>query len=108
MNFVNFFSFSDTDDSGSLDAEEVRLLITEVMEWDGQLGDEVTIEEATRFIGFLDTDGDGSIDQTEFLAFICNAMDMTVDLRVQFAQRSPMHAKVMVFCTNLTEKTFEM
>ena len=51
---MNFFFFSDTDDSRSLDAEEVRLLITEVMEWDGQLGDEVTIEEATRFIGFLE------------------------------------------------------
>ena len=84
----------DTDNSGSLEAEEVRLLITEIMEWDGQKGDEVTLEEATRFIGFLDTDGDGAVDQHEFLTFICTAMDMTVDLRIQFAQRSPMHAKV--------------
>jgi hypothetical protein len=36
----------------------------------------------------------GCIDESEFLKFICNALSMTEDLRMQFAQRSAMHAKV--------------
>ena len=88
----------DTNASGMLEAASIRTLIQEVMDLDGEKHDAPTLEEATRFISFLDIDGDGCIDQSEFLKFICNALSMTVDLRIQFAQRSPMHAKVSGFC----------
>ena len=91
----------DTNSSGTLEAEAIRTLIQEVMEYDHPDQEETkitkdapTLEEATRFISFLDIDGDGCIDKSEFLTFICNALAMSIDLRIQFAQRSPMHAKV--------------
>ena len=90
----NVWKKYDTDLSGSLEPEEVRLLISEVMTWDGSIADEVTLEEATRFIGFLDPQKTGAVDQVDFKVFICNAMAMSTELRIQFAQRSPMHAKV--------------
>ena len=55
--------------------------------WTGK-GDDVTLEEAERFIGFLDTDGDGLISQQEFVKFMCTAMAMTIDSRINFATRS--------------------
>ena len=101
----------DTNSSGTLEAEAIRTLIQEVMEYDHPDQEETkitkdapTLEEATRFISFLDIDGDGCIDKSEFLTFICNALAMSIDLRIQFAQRSPMHAKVrrvmsgLLFC----------
>jgi Ca2+-binding EF-hand superfamily protein len=94
----------DTDGNGTLDASEIQALISEVMCWTGK-GDDVTLEEAERFIGFLDTDGDGLISQQEFVKFMCTAMAMTIDSRINFATRSAMHAKVMVFCTNLAEES---
>lgn len=97
----------DVDRSGTLDPSEIRVLISEVMDYNAvEKGrDDVTLEEATRFMGFLDHNGDGVIDENEFLLFIVNAMTMTIENRINFAHRSPMHAKVMVFCTNLTERS---
>ena len=96
------------DKSGTIEWNELKLLVSEVMRWDkdGQ-GDDPTDEEAKRFLQSMDTNGDGVLDREEFTAFVVNALTMNVELRVTFAQRSPMHAKLMVFVTNITERMWQ-
>lgn len=98
----------DQDESGTIEWNELRDLIAEVMRWDenGHV-DKPTDEEAKRFLKSMDTNGDGVLDKEEFTAFIVNALTMNVDLRIEFAQRSPMHAKLMVFVTNITERMWQ-
>ena len=97
----------DTDASGTIDSSELMQLISEVMEWDETgKGDGPSAEEAERFLASMDTDGNGVLDREEFTAFVVNALSMNVDLRISFAQRSAMHAKLMVFVTNILERSY--
>ena len=98
----------DSDKSGTIEWNELRDLVSEVMRWDenGQ-GDNPTDDEAKRFLQSMDSNGDGVLDKEEFTAFVVNALTMNVEHRITFAQRSPMHAKLMVFVTNITERMWQ-
>lgn len=97
----------DVDGDGTIDSDELMKLVSEVMEWDETgKGDGPTPEEAQRFLASMDTDGNGVLDKDEFTAFVVNALAMNVDLRIAFAQRSAMHAKLMVFVTNILERSY--
>ena len=97
----------DEDKDGLINSDELQELIKEVMAWDENgKGDAPTPEEAQRFLQHMDTDGNGVLDKDEFTTFVVNTLGMKVDLRISFAQRSAMHAKLMVFATNISERTY--
>lgn len=58
------FSLYDTDDSGGLDADELKVAMKKA------IGSELTISECEELIDFADVDGNGVVDVDEFTAIV--------------------------------------
>ena len=97
----------DENGDGVLDAEELADMIHTVMKWDGDESDpdKPSIAEASRFISSMDKDGDGLLSKAEFLSFITSAIAMDDKQRMLFAERSTMHAKLMLFTSNILNQS---
>jgi Ca2+-binding EF-hand superfamily protein len=54
-------------------------------------------EELARFVKFMDKDQDGWVDEQELICFCVQGLRQTPQEHFAFAQRSPMHAKLIRF-----------
>jgi Ca2+-binding EF-hand superfamily protein len=92
----------DKDGTDNINAEEFKALMTDCC--GGDAAAVPTMEESMKFLNFLDEDGNHTLERSEFHHFILYATRMTDNQRVEYAGRSTMHAKLMIFIQALVEE----
>jgi hypothetical protein len=65
---------------------------------------ELTTEDLEMFIAAMDANGDGKLGRDEFLDYCMRGMNMRPKQRKKFSKRSPMHAKLQLFITNILKR----
>eukprot|EP00944_MAST-04C_sp_MAST-4C-sp1_P007014 g7014.t1 len=95
----------DKDGTNKINATEFQAMMTDCVRQGGESQATPKLEETRKFLKFLDQDGDNTLDRNEFHEFILYGSRMTSEQRVEYAKRSSMHAKLMIFISVLIEET---
>lgn len=95
----------DRDSTNKINATEFQAMMTDCVRQGGESQATPKLEETRKFLKFLDQDGDNTLDRNEFHEFILYGSRMTNDQRIEYAKRSSMHAKLMIFISVLIEET---
>jgi Ca2+-binding EF-hand superfamily protein len=91
----------DKDGTNTINAEEFQQLMSDACETGGDPAAKPTVLESRKFLRFLDEDGNDTLDRHEFHNFILYGTHMSDQQRIDYAERSPMHAKLMIFISVL-------
>ena len=94
----------DKDGTNKINATEFQAMMTDCVRQGGETQATPKMEETRKFLKFLDQDGDNTLDRNEFHDFILYGSRMTDEQRIEYAKRSSMHAKLMIFISVLIEE----
>ena len=104
---VRLFQTYDADESGLLEADEVRQIMLDCIEDERKVLSKNEVGQFMRVIGGEDVhevnDDDLTITENHFVQFMMSGILKTKKQLQKFAKRSPMHKKLYVFMKHLME-----